>query len=143
MLANKISLVKKNKFRIGKYIEGGGYVSNQPVLDIGNLRTYFYLNENQVAKAVDGVSFSVYPGETVALVAGSGDADVPACRTDRSRFLDMVITHRFRIAADRIARVQAHGVLQGRHHHRIDIVAPRQESDRPSATIRQFDALLP
>lgn len=44
----------------------------EPVLDVQQLKTYFYLEQNLVAKAVDGVSFSVYPGETVAIVGESG-----------------------------------------------------------------------
>ena len=50
----------------------GVQMSKQPVLDVENLKTYFYLTENQVAKAVDDISFSVYAGETVALVGESG-----------------------------------------------------------------------
>lgn len=47
-------------------------MSSEPVLDVQKLKTYFYLDQNLVAKAVDDVSFSVYPGETVAIVGESG-----------------------------------------------------------------------
>ncbi|MTD30738.1 ABC transporter ATP-binding protein [Planomicrobium sp. YIM 101495] len=42
------------------------------LLMIEQLKTYFYLDENRVAKAVDGVSLSIKPGETFALVGESG-----------------------------------------------------------------------
>lgn len=47
-------------------------MSSQPVLDVQKLKTYFYLDQGLVAKAVDDVTFSVYPGETVAIVGESG-----------------------------------------------------------------------
>lgn len=46
--------------------------SNSNILQIDNLKTYFYLKENKVAKAVDGVSLSIKHGETLALVGESG-----------------------------------------------------------------------
>ena len=45
--------------------------SNSPILEINNLRTYFHTDEG-VAKAVDDVSFKVYPGETLGIVGESG-----------------------------------------------------------------------
>jgi oligopeptide/dipeptide ABC transporter ATP-binding protein len=47
-------------------------VTKQPVLHVDQLKTYFYLDQEQVAKAVDDITFSIYPGETVALVGESG-----------------------------------------------------------------------
>jgi peptide/nickel transport system ATP-binding protein len=42
-----------------------------PILSVRNLRTYFKLEEGTV-KAVDGVSFDVYPGQVVGIVGESG-----------------------------------------------------------------------
>jgi len=45
--------------------------NKQPLLDVQNLKTYFY-TEDGIVKAVDGVDFSVYPGEVMGLVGESG-----------------------------------------------------------------------
>jgi len=52
--------------------------SNKPILKVGNLKTYFPVKRNlfgtptQFFKAVDDVSFEVFPGETLGLVGESG-----------------------------------------------------------------------
>ncbi len=43
----------------------------QPLLEVKGLQTYFY-SEAGVAKAVDGVSYSILPGETLGVVGESG-----------------------------------------------------------------------
>ena len=45
--------------------------SHFPVLDVNDLKTYFYVNEG-VLKAVDGVSFKVNQEETLGLIGESG-----------------------------------------------------------------------
>jgi peptide/nickel transport system ATP-binding protein/oligopeptide transport system ATP-binding protein len=46
-------------------------MENKNLLEIKNLRTYFYVRDH-VAKAVDDVSLSIQPGQTLGLVGESG-----------------------------------------------------------------------
>ncbi|MDY0018460.1 MAG: ABC transporter ATP-binding protein [Anaerolineae bacterium] len=44
---------------------------SSPILEVKDLKTYFMMDEG-VVKAVDGVSFDVYPGQAVGIVGESG-----------------------------------------------------------------------
>ncbi|MBI3535902.1 MAG: ABC transporter ATP-binding protein, partial [Deltaproteobacteria bacterium] len=46
-------------------------MENEKILDVKNLKTSFFTEEGEV-KAVDDVSFSVYPGKTLGIVGESG-----------------------------------------------------------------------
>ncbi|MBR2572454.1 MAG: ABC transporter ATP-binding protein [Clostridia bacterium] len=52
----------------------------QKILEVKDLRTYFP-GRNEVVKAVDGVSFEVYRGETFGLVGESGCGKSQTCRS--------------------------------------------------------------
>jgi peptide/nickel transport system ATP-binding protein/oligopeptide transport system ATP-binding protein len=46
--------------------------SAAPLLEVDDLQTTFVVGEGQVVSAVDGVSFAIRPGETLAIVGESG-----------------------------------------------------------------------
>ena len=50
--------------------EGKGQA--QPLLEVRDLQTYFRVGDQKLAKAVDGVSFEVYPNEVLGIVGESG-----------------------------------------------------------------------
>src|SRR5262245_55145987 len=49
-----------------------------PLLEVENLKTHFYTRDG-IVRAVDGVSFSVDPGETLAIVGESGCGKSVSC----------------------------------------------------------------
>lgn len=54
---------------------------NNLIMEVKNLKKYFKVGKNDVLKAVDGVSFDIYEGETIGLVGESGCGKTTCGRT--------------------------------------------------------------
>ena len=56
-------------------------MEKQVLLSVKDLKKHFYMGKNEILKAVDGVSFDIYKGETFGLVGESGCGKSTAGRT--------------------------------------------------------------
>lgn len=53
----------------------------EPLLSVKNLKKYFQLSRKDILKAVDDISFDIYPGETLGMVGESGCGKTTCART--------------------------------------------------------------
>ncbi len=95
--------------------------TDKPLLKVEGLKQYFKVNGNFVVKAVDDVSFEVYPGETYGLVGESGSGKSTIGRsvirlydpTDgKIMFNDMDISKRMNKATNNALRTQMQMIFQ-------------------------------
>ena len=56
-------------------------MSKQPLFEIKNLKRYFPAKGGKTVKAVDDVTFDIFPGETFSLVGESGCGKTTCGRT--------------------------------------------------------------
>lgn len=59
----------------------GKGIKTEPILQVSHLKKYFSMGDNQILKAVDDVSFEIYPGKTLGLVGESGCGKTTCGRT--------------------------------------------------------------
>lgn len=95
--------------------------TDKPLLKVEGLKQYFKVNGNFVVKAVDDVSFEVYPGETYGLVGESGSGKSTIGRSvirlydpteGKIIFNDMDISKRMNKATNNALRTQMQMIFQ-------------------------------
>ena len=76
------SILKHHSSGIEKGINNNSHIKmpnkNNYILEVKDLKTYFYTRQ-EIVKAVDGVSFSLRPGETLGLAGESGCGKSVTC----------------------------------------------------------------